>query len=300
MGKKLFAVLLMMLVLAPVAGIAGNSEDLTPYLNYKYFPYTPHLGCQPGKPQSNAILVQAEEFWGVMCESTKAGTKRLPPAAQATAQLLLDSILQMPESEKLGADTQYLLGRFWLLNGSLAEAITTFMDAMLSDPNTPEYASALAVSFERFYNSTKDATERQEMGIPVANQMSQRLLSMTTPKVDDYLMVARIYYMSNVPVSAAAVLNSAMTSFSNSSTLALAAVLSALRVNDINSAAAYLQKTVGLPVEYDSTQKYLLGVTAWRLGKLDVATEALKQVIQKNRRQNDAQRLLKLIRSSVR
>lgn len=293
-----YLAVVVLLISSVVLAVAGGDE-VAQYIGYKYFPYTPHLGCNPGKPQSNAVLVQAEEFWNVMCSSTKAGEKNLPPAAQTTAQLLLDSILQVPESEKLGAEAQYLLGRFWLLNGSLAEATTTIMDAMVSDPNSPEYASALAVTFDRLFKTLDSDGQRQEMGIQVANQMAQRLLTMTTPKPEDYLMTARVYYMSDVPSSAISILDSGTMLYPKSSLLELAKVLPTLRMNDANSAALYLKKSIGLPAEYDSLQQYLTGVTTWRLGRLDIATEALSLVIKKDRRQNDAKRLLKHIRASV-
>jgi hypothetical protein len=186
-------------------------------------------------------LAQAEEFWAVMCQLTKAGLKPLPPAARKTAVILLDSIMQVPESEKLGPETSYLLGRIWLLNGSPAEAATSFMEAMVTDPKTPAYADALAVAFERQFKLLSADGQRQEMGLQVANQLSGRLLELGTPTEDDYLMIGRVYYMSEVTPSAQAILATGRMQYPQSGKLALAQSLIELRMNNANMALDLLQ-----------------------------------------------------------
>jgi predicted Zn-dependent protease len=92
-----------------------------------------------------------------------------------------------------------------------------------------------------------------------------------------------------------------MIQFPKSGVLALANALVALRMNQATAAAQFVQRSMGaVPAEYDTLQRYLLGVAAWRLGKLDVAAQALQEVIKANPRNNDAKRLLKQIQSSVR
>lgn len=287
-----------LVVIAPSVW-AGDIVELIPYVQYSLYPYTPSLTCQPGKPQTNAILVQAEEFWAVMCPSTKAGLKPLPPAARKTAVMLLDSILQVPESEKLGPETSYLLGRIWLLNGSPAEAATTFMEAMVTDPKSPAYADALAVAFERQFKVLSADGQRQELGLQVANQLSGRLLEVGTPTVDDYLMIGRVYYMSEVTPSAEAILSSGHMQFPQSGKIALALALMELRMNNPNGALDLLQKNAGLSPEQEATRRYLVGVAAWRNGKLDIATQALKDALQVNPKLSEAKRLLKHIQTSV-
>lgn len=288
-----------LLLIAPSVW-AADIVELIPYVSYSLYPYLPSVTCQPGKPQANAVLVQAEEFWAVMCPSTKAGLKPLPPAARQTAILLLDSIMQVPDSEKLGPETSYLLGRIWLLNGSPAEAATAFMEAMVTDPRTPAYADALAVAFERQFKVLSADGQRQEMGLQVANQLSGRMLELGTPTVDDYLMIGRIYYMSEVTPSAEAILSTGRLQYPQSGKLALAQALIELRMNNANTALELLKKSAGLSPELEATQWYLVGVAAWRNGKLDVATQSLKDALQMNPKLGEAKRLLKLIQTSVR
>lgn len=295
--KRLVIVFLM--VIAPAAW-AGDVVQLIPYVGYSHYPYIPSISCQPGKPMANAVLVQAEQFWQVMCTSTKAGLKPLPPAAQRTAGVLMDSILQLPESEKLGAEVQYLLGRIWLLNGNHAEAVTAFMQAMVTDPKPQEYASALAVAFERQFKVLAADGQRQEMGLQVANQLSGRLLDLQTTTPTDYLMIGRIYYMSEVAASAEAILATGRTQFSQSGQLALAQALVELRMSNPNGALQLLQLSKGLPPEFEATQRYLLGVAAWQNGKLDVAAQSLAEALKLNPKLSEARRLQKLIQTSVR
>lgn len=285
------------LVLTSLPVWAGDILELIPYVSYSLFPYTPSITCQPGKPQTNAVLVQAEEFWAVMCPSTKAGLKPLPPAARKTAVMLLDGIMQVPESEKLGPDTSYLLGRIWLLNGSPAEAATTFMEAMVSDPKVPAYADALAVAFERQFKLLSADGQRQELGLQVANQLSGRLLELGTPTVDDYLMIGRVYYMSEVTPSAETILSTGRMQYPQSGKLALAEALMQLRMNNPNGALDLLQKSVGLSPELEATQRYLVGVAAWRNGKLDVATQSLTDALRMNPKLSEARRLLKHLKN---
>ncbi len=292
-------IILVALVLSSAA-FAGDIVEVIPYVGYQFFPYTPSLSCQPGKPQSNAVLVQAEQFWQVMCTSTKAGLKPLPPAARQTIVVLLDSILALPESDKLGADVQFLLGRIWLLNGSHAEAVTAFMQAMVTDSKNQEYATALALAFERQFKVLSADGQRQEMGLQVANQLSGRLLELQQPTATDFLMIGRVYYMSEVTPSAETILATGRTQFPQSGPLALAQALIELRMNNPNGALELLKINIGLTPEQVEIQRYLVGVAAWRTGKLDVAAEALSQVIKTNPRQGEARRLLKHIQSSVR
>lgn len=280
------------LLIAPMVS-AGDITELIPYVSPSLFPYTPVLSCQPGKPQANAVLVQAEEFWAVMCPSTKAGLRPLPVAAKKTAELLIDSILQVPEAEKLGPETSFLLGRIWLLVGSPAEATTAFMEAMVSDSKVPIYAQAMAVAFERQFKLLSADGQRQEMGLQVANQLSGRLLEIQNPSPEDYLMIGRVYYMSEVSASAEAILATGLVQFPKSGQLALAQALIELRMNNANYSLQLLQRSVGLPTEYEALQRYLVGVAAWRNGKLDVAKQSLTDALKLNPRLSVARRLLK-------
>lgn len=282
------------MLIAPMVS-AGDIVLLIPFVSPSLFPYTPALVCQPGRPQTNAVLVQAEEFWAVMCPSTKAGLRPLPTAAKKTAELLIDSILQVPESEKLGPGTSFLLGRIWLLTGNPAEAATAFMEAMVSDSKVPIYAQALAVAFERQFKLLSADGQRQEMGLQVANQLSGRLLEIQNATPEDYLMIARIYYMCEVAASAEAILATGLVQFPKSAKLALAQALVELRMNNANHALQLLQRSVGLVPEYEALQRYLVGVAAWRNGKLDVARQSLTEALKLNPRLSEARRLLKQI-----
>lgn len=290
---KLKWIKVLVMILVPASVWAADIVELIPYVPYSLYPYLPSVVCQPGKPQANAVLVQAEEFWAVMCPSTKAGLKPLPPAARKTAIMLLDSIMQVPDSEKLGPETSYLLGRIWLLNGSPAEAATAFMEAMVTDPRTPAYADALAVAFERQFKVLSADGQRQEMGLQVANQLSGRMLELGTPTVDDYLMIGRIYYMSEVTPSAEAILATGRMQYPQSGKLALAQALIELRMNNANMALDLLKISAGLSPELEATQRYLVGVAAWHNGKLDVAKQTLTEALRLNPRLSEARRLMK-------
>lgn len=272
---------------------AIDMVEVIPFVSPSLFPYTPVLNCHPGKPPVNAVMVQAEEFWALMCPSTKAGQKALPNAARQTASLLGEAIVQLPESEKLGAETAYLLGRIWLLSGSNAEAITSFMEAMVSDPRNPAYATALGVTFDRQFKILSADGQRQEMGLQVANQLSGRLMDIQSPTPDDYLMIGRVYYMCEVTASAEAILATGLVQFPNSPKLALAQALVALRMNNPNYALTLLRKSAGLPAEYEATQRYLAGVAAWMNGKLDVALQSLNEALRLNPKLGEARRLIK-------
>lgn len=295
-----YTIVMLCMLISAVPAWAGDIVQLIPYVGYSHYPYTPSISCQPGKPMANAVLVQAEQFWQVMCTSTKAGLKPLPPAAQRTAAVLMDSIMQLPESEKLGAEVQYLLGRIWLLNANHAEAVTAFMQAMVTDPKPQEYASALAVAFERQFKLLAADGQRQEMGLQVANQLSGRLLDLQTPTPTDYLMIGRIYYMSEVAASAEAILATGRTQFPQSGLLALAQALIELRMANPNGALQLLQISKGVPPELEATQRYLVGVAAWQNGKLDVAAQSLSEALKLNPKLSEARRLQKLIQTSVR
>ncbi len=287
--------LLPLFILVTSSAQAGDILELIPYVGYSHYPYLPGIACNTGKPQANAVLVQAEEFWAVMCPSTKAGLRPLPPAARKTAILLLDSIMQVPQSEKLGPETSYLLGRIWLLNGSPAEAATAFMEAMVSDPKVPAYADALTVAFERQFKVLSADGQRQEMGLQVANQLSGRLLELGAPTEDDYLMIGRVYYMSEVTASAEAILATGRMQYPQSGKLALAQALIELRMNNPNIALDLLKINAGLSPEQEATRRYLVGLAAWRNGKPDVAKLSLAEALKMNPRLSEARRLMKQI-----
>jgi hypothetical protein len=52
---------------------------------------------------------------------------------------------------------------------------------------------------------------------------------------------------------------------------------------------------VGLTPEQEATKRYLVGVAAWRNGKLDVASQSLTEAFRMNPKLSEAKRLQKHI-----